>query len=514
MKFSFVDGDPASSKADVLVLPLFESDLSEKKNRSAALSAVDRALGGIVLAAAQEEGFQGKADQTFTLHTHGRIPAARLVLVGLGARAKFDPEVLRLAAGRAVKTAAKVKAKTLTFALPPAREMEPCVKAAVEGLLLGSYKFDRYRTVGRDAKSGRNAGVQSVSFALPDGVAHARAFDEMVALGQKVAEAVNWARNLVNEPAGVMTPQQLAAEARSLASLGLKVTVRGRKEIEKLRMGMFLGVAQGSVKEPQFIEVAYTPKNPKDAKKPAVALVGKAITFDSGGLSLKSAEGMVDMKTDMAGSAAVLGAMRVVAQLKPPFPVRAYMGACENMPSGHAYRPGDVLVSRLGKTVEITNTDAEGRLVLGDMLTWASESKPAIIVDLATLTGACMIALGHHIVGAWGEDDEAVESVLEAARSAGEMLWRMPLHELQRDALRSEVADMKNSGERWGGAINAAMFLKEFVVDTPWVHLDIAGPSQSPKERGYHQKGATGVGVRTLVELIRRRAAEEMQAGR
>jgi leucyl aminopeptidase len=214
----------------------------------------------------------------------------------------------------------------------------------------------------------------------------------------------------------------------------------------------------------------------------------------------------VDMKTDMAGSAAVLGAMKVIAALKPPFPVHAFMGACENMPSGTAYRPGDILVSRLGKTVEITNTDAEGRLVLGDVLTWANEHNPGAIIDLATLTGACMVALGHYITGAFGDDEPLVSELLEAGKATGEELWRLPIFPLQMDTLKSDVADMKNSGERWGGAINAAVFLKEFVGKTPWVHLDIAGPSQSPKDRGYYSKGATGVGVRTLVELVRRRA--------
>ncbi len=255
----------------------------------------------------------------------------------------------------------------------------------------------------------------------------------------------------------------------------------GRKEIERLKMGMFLGVAQGSAKEPKLIHVEYTPKNARHAKQPPVALVGKAITFDSGGLSLKPTDGMVDMKTDMAGSAAVLGAMQVIASLKPPFPVHAFIGACENMPSGTAYRPGDILTSRSGKTVEITNTDAEGRLVLGDVLTWACEHKPAVVIDLATLTGACIVALGHYIVGAFGDHDASVNEVLEAARMAGEEMWRLPVSDLQKDALRSEVADMKNSGERWGGAINAALFLKEFVGETPWVHLDIAGPSRAPR---------------------------------
>jgi leucyl aminopeptidase len=270
-------------------------------------------------------------------------------------------------------------------------------------------------------------------------------------------------------------------------------------------MGMFLGVTAGSAEEPRLIHVVYTPKNARDAKRAPLALVGKAITFDSGGLSLKPTEGMVEMKTDMAGSAAVLGAMKVIATLKPPFPVHAFIGACENMPSGTAYKPGDILTSRLGKTVEITNTDAEGRLVLGDMLTWAVEHKPSAVIDLATLTGACIIALGNYIVGAFGEHDGTVNEVLQSARTAGEEMWRLPVTELQKDALRSEVADMKNSGERWGGSINAALFLKEFVGDTPWVHLDIAGPSNSPKERGYLSKGGTGAGLRTLVEWVRLR---------
>jgi leucyl aminopeptidase len=220
---------------------------------------------------------------------------------------------------------------------------------------------------------------------------------------------------------------------------------------------------------------------------------------------------MIDMKPDMAGSAAVLGAMKVIAKMQPPFPVHAFFGACENMPSGNAYRLGDVLVSRLGKTVEITNTDAEGRLVLGDILAWANELKPAAIIDLATLTGACIIALGHYMAGGFGVDDQLFYDLSESARLAGEELWRLPVNEYQRDVLKSEVADLKNAGDRAGGASSAALFLKEFVGETPWIHLDIAGPSQSPKERGYYSKGATGYGVRTLVEFIARRT-QQLQA--
>ncbi|MCI0572905.1 MAG: leucyl aminopeptidase [Myxococcaceae bacterium] len=504
MNFTLTSGDALELAGELLVLPVFENALAHPPQ---VVSRADRALEGLLTRAAGEEGFRGKADQTFILHTHGKLRAARVALLGLGARTAFEPETLRLACGRAVKAALKLKPGTVTVVLPDADE-EPAalVRAAVEGFVLGAYRFDRYRTLGREAQAQKPP--SRVQVHLPERVTRGATLEEAVALGQRVGEAVNWARDLVNEPAAVVTPTRLAEEAETACrKAGLKVTVGGRREIEKLKMGMFLAVARGSAEEPRLIQVSYVPKDATAAGRAPLALVGKAITFDSGGLSLKTAEGMVDMKTDMAGSAAVFAAMQVIAALKPPFPVHAFVGACENMPSGNAYRPGDVLTSRLGKTVEVTNTDAEGRLVLGDILTWASEHKPFQLVDLATLTGACIVALGHYLVGAFAVNDEAAEQVLEAGQAAGEHLWRMPITELQKDALRSEVADMKNSGERWGGAISAAIFLNEFVGDVPWVHLDIAGPSQSPRERGYYGKGATGVGVRTLVELVRQHAA-------
>jgi leucyl aminopeptidase len=403
------------------------------------------------------------------------------------------------------KLAARIKAKNAAVLLPDHGQRADAARAIVEGLELGNYRFDRYRTTQPEEKNAPR--LEKTSLVLPAGENRTPAVTEAIALGQRVAQATNWARDLVNEPAGTLTPTRLAEAAEEAAKeAGLVAEISGRKEITKLNMGMFLGVAQGSAEAPRLIHLAYEPKDASQAKRKPLALVGKAITFDSGGLSLKTAEGMVDMKTDMAGSAAVFGAMKVIGALAPPFPVHAFVGACENMPSGTAYRPGDVLVSRAGKTVEITNTDAEGRLVLGDILSWANDWKPAALIDLATLTGACMVALGNYITGAFGENEPLIQEVLDAGKAAGEELWRMPVSDLQRDALRSEIADMKNSGERWGGAINAALFLREFVGDTPWVHLDIAGPSQSPKERGYYSKGATGVGVRTLVEWVRRRA--------
>ena len=493
-RFALDGGAPAGIRADVLVL---FADEAPKPN--GAIADVDRVLAGQLLRAAAEEGFRGKPDQTFVLHTHGRLGARRVVVVGTGPRGQTDPESLRQAAGRGVKAAQRVRARSVALALPgqAAESLGP----VAEGAALGAYRFDRYRTDGRDER----VDLDSVRLVLPTGTGRSQALEETLEHVLQVADAANFARTLVNEPAANLTPEVLAEEAaRTAKAHRLEVKVSGPRELKRLRMGMFSAVGQGSVNEPRLIELIYRPRKSAARTRP-VALVGKAITFDSGGLSLKTAEGMADMKTDMAGSAAVLGAMQVAAELEPPFPVHAYLGAAENMPSGTAYRPGDVLVSRLGKTVEVTNTDAEGRLVLGDVLAYAVEEKPAAIIDLATLTGACVVALGTWVGGLFSNSDQLAEEILGAARRAGESFWRLPLVDLQRETLRSEVADLKNAGERWGGAISAAIFLREFVGDTPWAHLDIAGPSQAQRERGYQSKGATGIGVRTLAEFLSRR---------
>ncbi len=505
MNYSFISGEAAQASAELLVIPVFEGEFGDKS--STTLAGANSALEGRLTSAAAQEGFKGKSDQSFIIHTLGRLEAERVLLLGLGTRAKYTPEVLRLAAGRAAKAAQRLKARTAVVALPSVDDVSAALRSIVEGLELGAYRFDRYKSSSKEEKNAPK--LTTVRLALAEGVEKTKEHEQLVAQAQRLAEATNFARDLVNEPPNVVNPERLAKAAQEVARAGgLKVSVVGRKEIERLKMGMFLAVAQGSANEPKLIHLQYVPKNAKHAKRPSVALVGKAITFDSGGLSLKPSDAMIDMKIDMAGSAAVLGAMKAIAALKPTFPVHAFIGSCENMPSGTAYRPGDILTSRSGKTVEVTNTDAEGRLVLGDVLTWACEHKPAVVIDLATLTGACMVALGNYIVGAFGENDPAVWEVLESARAAGEEMWRMPVSDLQKDVLRSDVADMKNSGERWGGSINAAIFLREFVGETPWVHLDIAGPATSPKERGYFSKGGTGVGVRTLVEFMQRRSSQ------
>ncbi len=493
---------PVRIEAGLLAVGVFEEELAGRPG-GVALD-LDRALGGHLSRAAQEERFQGKRDQALLLHTMGRLPATRLLLLGLGPRAAahaiagagFEP--LRMAAGKAARTAVKAGVSRMAMSLPQELEPAGAARAAVEGALLGAYRFDRYKS-----EKHEQASLRALVLGLSGEAARASEVKRAARLGEQIAVAVAWARDLVNEAPMHCTPARLARAAQELArQAGLKCEVRGPKEIAALGMGMFLGVTRGSSEQPRLVKVSWLPRGA--ARTQPLVLVGKAITFDSGGLSLKPTESMVTMNGDMAGSAAVLAAMKIVAELQPPFPVHALLGACENMPGGRAYKPSDVLTAYNGKTVEVTNTDAEGRLVLGDVLAWAVDTlKPAAVVDVATLTGACVVALGNYTVGTFGPDGLALSAMLEAARASGEDFWRLPLTEAVKDTLKSEVADMKNTGERGGGAISAAHFLREFTADAPWVHLDIAGPSHSSKERGYIGKGGTGVAVRTLVELVR-----------
>ncbi len=482
-----------------MAVAVYEEDL---RGKDGVVAKLDKALRGVLRAVIAAEEFKAKAEQSLTLHTHQRIKASRLLLVGLGSRKASTEDkldIFRDAASRAVKSGERAGAKSVAFSWE-AEELAAEARAVAEGALLGSYRYDRYKS---DKKPARVATVTLLQEKKNAAVAAAD-------LGAATGEAVNLARDLVNEPPSSLTPKDLAEAATTIAKeVGLKIEVHGRGTIEELKMGMFLGVTRGSEEKPQLIHLWYVPKEEDARARPPLALVGKAITFDSGGLDLKTAEGMLHMKTDMAGSAAVFAAMRVIAKLAPPFPVHAFVGACENMPSGNAYKPGDVLVSRAGITAEVGNTDAEGRLVLGDVLTWACEHKPYAVIDLATLTGACVVALGPYTIGAMSNDDAFAQSVLNAAKTAGEDAWRLPLTPSLEELIKSSVADVKNTGGRYGGAITAGLFLKKFVGKTPWVHLDIAGPSYLEKDHRYDAKGATGVGVRTLVELVKQRMVEE-----
>ena len=496
---------PLRVEADALALPVFEEDV---RAGAGAVSALDALLDGAVSAAARAERFEGKTGQELQLPTLGRTAARRVILVGLGARngaatrlrrAGFEP--LRMALGAAARSATKGGARSLAAVVPEgdAADLPAAARAAAEGALLGAYSFLRYKTEKKPPQQ-----LDAVRIVVPAGRERSKDLREALELAADIGRAVAWARDLVNLGPADCTPTHLAEAARTLArEARLAFEMRGPKEIAALGMGMFLGVARGSAEPPRLVTVSWVPRGAAARRRPVV-LVGKAITFDSGGLSLKPTESMVTMNTDMAGSAAVLGTMRVVAALRPPFPVHAVLGACENMPGGRAYKPSDVLVALDGQTVEITNTDAEGRLVLGDVIAWAARRwKPAAMVDVATLTGACMVALGMTTAGLLGPDGPVADAMLGAARASGEDVWRLPMVEALKEQLKSDRADMKNTGERFGGAISAAHFLHAFAKETPWAHLDIAGPSHAPKERGYVAKGGTGFGIRTLVELVR-----------
>ena len=497
--------DPLALEAGLLALPVFEEDLAGKG--SPLVGGLDRHLGGHLLAAARAERFAGKAGEQVLVTTLGRVKPARVLLLGLGGRPSpagwlaEGGEPLRVAAGKAARLAKGGGLVVALHGLAGLLGADPALlaRAAVEGALLGGYRFAAYRK-----EAARSGGPASLTVAVPAAQARAREVREAVELARRLAAAVAWARDLVNLGPAECTPVALAEAAlRAARAAGLATTVRGPREIAALRMGMFQGVSRGSEEPARLVTLSWVPRGAAARRRPLV-LVGKAVTFDSGGLSLKPSDSMITMNGDMAGAAAVVAAMSVVASLRPAFPVHAVFGACENMPGGRAYKPSDVLTAHGGQTVEITNTDAEGRLVLGDVLSWASATwKPAALVDVATLTGACMVALGWTTAGVMGPDGPVVEGVLAAARRAGEEAWRLPLVESIKEALKSDRADLKNLGDRMGGAIAAAHFLHAFAGETPWAHLDIAGPSHSPKEYGYVQKGGTGYGVRTLVEFVR-----------
>jgi leucyl aminopeptidase len=492
MNISLSPASPRDVKADLLAIACEDDSFAENST----VNALDQALGGTLRRAIQDERFRAKPGQSLNLHTQGRLPANRVALLGVGPRGAIRPGSLQALAGRAARLANSTGSATLAL-LPPASssaDLANQLQVLSEGLILGGYRFDRYLS-----EEKRTPKTLATALLLVDGTTPelATAIDR----GQRVAQAIMRARDLVNEPAAVMTPTRLAAVAREIADQNqLELTVLGPNECRERGMGLFLAVAQGSPEEPRFIHLAWKPAG---AKK-RIVIVGKGVTFDSGGLSLKPNDAMLDMKTDMAGAAAVISVMEAVARERLPIEVHALAACTENMPSGTSYKLGDVLRSKAGKTVEINNTDAEGRLTLADALSYGLELHPNAILDFATLTGACVVALGPHIAGVMSNDDALGAEWLAAAKAAGEEMWPLPLPDRLLDQLKSEVADMKNTGERWGGALTAGLFLKEFVGDTPWAHVDLAGPSSADKESGHVAKGGTGFGVATIFEYLRR----------
>jgi leucyl aminopeptidase len=476
------------SSAEVIAVAVTESPLDKQKG----LVALDEALQKKLFTHAARAKFTGGSGQVLDVPSFGLLPAARVVLVGMG-KLKRGPDAPALRAFAATAARQAVSASSLALALPEKTAGAPLLRAVGEGVGLGAYRFAKYFT-GKRKPEGELGSVEICRQGRP-----APAEIKALQLGFAIAEAVGLARDAVNEPPNELTPEGLAEIARGIAKRGkLKLKILDKKGIAAAGMKLHYAVGQGSTNEPRFIHLSYAPAKPK-AK---LAFVGKGLTFDSGGLCIKPAQGMGEMKSDMGGAAAVLALMEALIHVKPAVEVHCIVGAAENMPDGSAYRPGDVFGSLDGKTVEIINTDAEGRLVLADALAYAKNLEPDLIVDAATLTGACLVALGKTCSGFYVEDNRTAKRFEDAASLAGEQFWRLPLLEDLREQLKSDVADLKHTGERYGGSITAALFLQEFVGDTAWLHCDVAGPVLGERARGIYPKGGTGHPVLTFVNFV------------
>jgi len=494
MEIKIIVDEIARVKADAIMVSQFEG--AGKPEGDAA--AVDRALGGAIAGLIAAGEIKGKLNEVTVIHSLGKLPAARLAVVGLGKPVDLTAnrirgavaEACRLLRNKGVSAVAMVPQGVGVNNISAASSAQ----AIAEGALLGLYAFRKHITR-EDNKFGEIKELNIVASAKARA-----ALEEGVSKGRIIAEATNLARDMINEPSNFMTPTDMAAVAKKLSDThGLALTVLDKDQMAELGMGGLLGVARGSRQPPKFIVLNY---RGSDSSEVNIALVGKGITFDSGGISLKPSEKMEEMKGDMAGGAAVMAAIGAIAQLKPKINVTAIVPATENLPDGNAFKPGDILKAMNGKTIEVISTDAEGRLILADALSYARKQGAKFIVDVATLTGACRVALGDVCTGAFTNNDEFIGRLLAAGKEAGEYVWQMPMFDEYKEQNKSDVADVKNTGERWGGAITAAKFLQEFAEDTPWVHLDIAGTDISDKDRGYTVKGATGVAVRTLINLV------------
>jgi leucyl aminopeptidase len=491
----------ASTPLSQVDTPLLAVALAQGSAVPTSLADLDRAAGGIVARAITSGDFKGKRDETTLLYPGGAKPE-RVLLVGLGKPGEVTRNTIRRAAAVAGKRARALGAKQLAFAVvPEARNGVPARElgeAAVEGAAHGAWAFTELKKAPPDEPKPEVEGITLVC--------DQKEMKE-VAAGQRVGDAVaaghGLTRYLQMLPGNVCTPAYLAERAKQLADQhGFTLTVFDRAKLQQEGMGALLAVAQGSDQEPRFIVLEY--RGAGDA--PPVALVGKGVTFDSGGISIKPAQNMEDMKFDMSGAAAVLGTFETLGQLKPKLNVVGLIPATENLPSGHAVKPGDVVKSHFGKTIEIINTDAEGRLILCDALSYVRRFKPAAVIDIATLTGAVVVALGQVAIGAMGNDEPLLAEVREAGERAGERCWPLPLWDEYRDLLKSDIADVKNSGGRGAGSIAGGWFLREFVEGYPWVHLDIAGTAYTEGEGPHQAKGPTAVGVRLFTEFILKRA--------
>ncbi len=477
---------------ELLLLFSFESEKPEGPLRN-----VDADWTGFISTLMKQGDFKGELFECRLFYTQGALPARRVLLTGLGKKEEFDLEKWRGAASKAGQFIRDAGIKQ--FAFPIAKfdgfSLVELSESFVTGLLLGLYQFNEFKTLDLD----KVKEIGEVTF-LGETDGEVQAIGEGLRIGEIISEAVLMARDLVNGPSNRVTPTLLAEKARQVArKCGMEIQVFDVGEAEAMGMGAFVAVAKGSQEPGKFIVLEYN----KGKGLETIALVGKGITFDSGGISIKPSENMERMKDDMSGAAAVLGTMQVAYKLQLPFHLVGVMPATENLPSGKAYKPGDILKTLSGQTVEVISTDAEGRLILSDALTYSLRYKPKAIVDLATLTGACVIALGNDVIGLFGNDGSLLKRIEEASGRTGERVWRMPLVDDYFDHLKSDAADFRNVGTRAAGAIIGGIFLSRFVEKIPWAHLDIAGPASIDKDRPYIPRGGTGVGVRLLVQLLR-----------
>jgi leucyl aminopeptidase len=437
----------------------------------------------------------GRPFEVNLLHKPAGVKAKRLLLISGGAAKKFTSYDLRRIAGAAVRTLKSRGIRSFAFIAPPGIPAEEAVRAIVEGALVGNFDPDYYRSDRKDQK------IDALTIVAGGNADHA-ALEQAAQEAQIIGDSQNFTRDLVNEPSNRMTPTILGDRAKKMCQeVGLKCEVYGADKIKELKMGAFWSVAQGSDEPPALIVMTYEPSGAP--AKPLLGLVGKGITFDTGGISIKPADGMEKMKYDMAGGATMIGTMRAIALLKPKVKVIGIVCATENMPSGKAQKPGDVQIAMSGKSIEIINTDAEGRLVLADGLFYARQLGCTHLVDAATLTGAVVVALGYTNAGVFANDEAIYGRFHKANHEAGEKMWRLPLDDEYKDNIKSTIADIVNSGGRWGGAINAAMFLKEFAEDTPWIHLDIAGTAWMEDQKPWIAKGPSGIALRSLVEFVK-----------
>ncbi len=488
-----------SAKLDRVATPLlviFALDSAEKKQAAKPAIKLLTANSGVAKATAvvlSSGEFAAASCDTVLLHAPDGCKAERILLVGLG---KLTTAEVRKAAGAAVRFAKPRKVRDLSFAVPEGLDPAAATRALVEGAFIGDFDPDTYRSDRKDQS------IEQLSIVGGSGVKEA-ALVAGLREGVILGEAQNFARSLVNEPGNVMTPTVLGQKAADMcAQYGLSCQVYGADKLKELKMGAFWGVTKGSQEPPALIVMTYEPKGAPAS--PVLGLVGKGITFDTGGISIKSADGMEKMKYDMAGGAAMIGAMQAIAQLKPAVKVIGIVCAAENMPSGTAMKPGDIQIAMSGKSIEIINTDAEGRLVLADGLAYARQLGATHLIDAATLTGACVVALGVVNAGSFSNDDETYRHFTDAFQISGERFWRLPVEDEYKEFIKSNIADIMNTGgSRWGGAITAAMFLKEFAEDTPWIHLDIAGLAWTDEAKPWMAKGPSGFAVRTITEWVR-----------